>query len=71
MTIKYEPYIEIDDEKIAKTEIEAMNTEQFKMLCSFLEEKELERVALWWDRANDSYFSAVSHVQEIQRSLYR
>lgn len=70
MAIKHEPYIEIDDEKITKTEIQSMDPEQFKMLGSFLEEKELTRVVLWWDKSNDndSYFSAIDYVQEIQRN---
>lgn len=68
--IKCEQYIKIDIEKIFKEDIQKMDVEFFKCFASFLDLKDLEKVAKWWDTTNqNSYFSAIEYVQELERTL--
>lgn len=45
--MKYQRYIEIEDEKYFQSDIENMSNEEIRMICSFLEkENELDWVQL-------------------------
>lgn len=66
--IKQSKYVDIDGEKVFKEDIQKISPKDFKLLSGFLEEKDLEKIAKWWDSANpDSYFCAVGYLQELQR----
>ena len=60
-------YISDLDETHSHQEIKELNIEQFKMLCSFMDEKELDKLVRHLDHTNQEF--KLSHVLNILSQL--